>query len=469
VATVDFERARFNRLANNVTAAVWAAYFLLATSIGLAWIPSWHNEQRALQVALLFASAVAMVPNIVLRGKRQFGFSGPFWLTICVGTLSAAVNGQSSHAVAEIALWLGLAGLALLAATWSTQADTSRFLCWASLLIGASQVVGVATRYVAALNLSNSVDLDVLLLGYANPRFQSALYLFLLPFIGVTWLDGKNPRSVRQTAVATGCLLWSINAALQTRAIFVAFASGAVVMIVVLGWNRARHFVLPQVVFSLVGLVLYWFFVFVLPTWLLGRSDVVIRSDLFGGVSGRDVLLTIAWQAIQGSPFLGIGPMNFAAIPNGFGAHPHNWVAQLAAEFGVPLALLVCIGVVRFVVQCGRVIRSRPEDPAQLSNAAFAAVVIALIYGLADGIFVMPVSQSAFAISLGVLIGSTRAPFAASSRRALLNTWASALAVLGASLFLVAYAAQTLPSQTENIPSYRFPRFWENGLLTPPN
>jgi len=313
--------------------------------------------------------------------------------------------------------------------------------------------------------LSRTIDLDVLLLGYANPRFQSALYLFLLPFIGVSWLDRTNLRSVRLVAAVTGCLLWSINAALQTRAIFVAFAAGAVVLIYLLGWKRARQYVLPQMVFSLVGLLLYGFLVIGLPTWLLGRSDVVIRADLFSGVSGREVLLAIAWQAIESSPLLGIGPMNFAAIPNNFGAHPHNWIAQLAAEFGLPVTLLVCLGIARFVVQCGRTIRSRPEDAADPSTASFAVVVIALIYGLADGIFVMPVSQSAFAITLGVLIGSIQGPRCDLAGRSSVNAWASTLAALGASLFLVGYAAQTLTVQADNAPSYRFPRFWENGML----
>jgi len=59
----------------------------------------------------------------------------------------------------------------------------------------------VATRYAAAIRLGRGIDFDVLILGYANPRFPSALLALLIPFIAFVAGDSKEYRSLRIASV----------------------------------------------------------------------------------------------------------------------------------------------------------------------------------------------------------------------------------------------------------------------------
>ena len=46
-----------------------------------------------------------------------------------------------------------------------------------------SDVLAVTVRYGASLHIGKGLDLSVFMLGYANPRFASALYAVLMPFV----------------------------------------------------------------------------------------------------------------------------------------------------------------------------------------------------------------------------------------------------------------------------------------------
>ena len=45
--------------------------------------------------------------------------------------------------------------------------------------------------------------------------------------------------------------------------------------------------------------------------------------------------MAVERQELRSSPWLGIGPMQFAALASVVGAHPHNWPLQVAAEWGL--------------------------------------------------------------------------------------------------------------------------------------
>jgi hypothetical protein len=107
------------------------------------------------------------------------------------------------------------------------------------------------------------------------------------------------------------------------------------------------------------------------------------------------------------------------------------------------------------------------------SLAPLAVVVIGLTYGLVDGNLVMPVSQTGFALSCGVLLGCF---FPAASGATPLRRPPAVVATtfaLASAACLVAYVLLTLPQQAENEAAWRrasqypdlAPRFWQQGLL----
>jgi hypothetical protein len=132
------------------------------------------------------------------------------------------------------------------------------------------------------------------------------------------------------------------------------------------------------------------------------------------------------------------------------------------------LALLLAV-----LLYAGRDLLAKIRQPRGNDIDIFgplAAVIIGIVYGLVDGNLVMPVSQTAFALTVGILLGTTPntpkvAPF---SRFA----GAGTLVMISAAC-LAYYTVLTLPQQQENERTWRSisthpnlaPRFWQQGLL----
>ena len=202
----------------------WLIYLLIAPTIGFGWIESWHNEQRAVEVILLACTAVAYCVMGLLSGPEQsvarWYFSA---LPACLfrPRLVSATRAQFVFAaLAEVSMFALLAILAMLTAR-IVSTDVQRYVRWArwfALLFATAYVLGVATRYLAAVSLDRAVDLDVLILGYANPRFPSALHAVLIPFLALTVLEKTELGSLRIIATIVLSLIWTINLGLAREA-----------------------------------------------------------------------------------------------------------------------------------------------------------------------------------------------------------------------------------------------------------
>jgi O-antigen ligase len=457
---------------------VWAAWLLLAPSIGFDWIPSWHNEQRAVQLLLLAATAAVYCAGAWSGRSALPALSLPAWIFVLLGLLSALRAAVPAAALAEIGLLLLLATAVATSAVFFA-ADPARRMRWAcrfALLAGASYVVGVAVRYAAAIEMQQALDLSVALLGYANPRFPSALHVVLLPLIGAVVVDPAERRGLRIAAFIVLALLVTVNLALGTRAIWFAFALALPAVALLAGWRPAiRRLYGTLGAAAAAGLLAYLALFKWLPTGTAGGE--AIASPLANlTLTFRDVLWKMAYDAIVQSPLLGVGPMQFAAIDNRFGAHPHNWVLQIGAEWGLPALAVAGVLVATLLVRMRRL----PADgEAARGVAAFhVAAMAALAMGFVDGNLVMPVSQTAAAVVFGAsLAGTARAPATAGSVGASghLHAIATTAAALAAVIAVGSFALDSLAGQADAIARFRaawpgawlLPRFWEHGLVLP--
>ena len=328
-----------------VLALCWALYFLLTSTVELTELPSWHDEQRAIQVLLLALTAPAAiyaVCSIDIRLSAATAVSLAAFASLAV--LSSSMAALPSHSFAELSLFVGLAGLAVLVASAMSlrPKETWKAISMSCLVLGAAHVVAILTRYGAALSLGDSLGLDVLLLGFANPRFPSALYAVLMPFIAAVAVDRTGQSGTRIAAVATLSLLWMVNIGLGTRAIFFAYLLAGLVYFFAAGKERAR--VQLGVLAATLGLgaVLYWLLFVAVPSMAgLTTVDIVRDPSSLAGASGRFELWLAGGSFLRDAPLLGIGPMHFAAFPHPYGAHPHSWPIQISAEYGLPAALLL--------------------------------------------------------------------------------------------------------------------------------
>lgn len=453
--------------------SLWYVYVLLAPTSGFYWVDSWHNEQRAVQIVLLITTAVAMTALAVDRSWLQVVPPPPSTLVVLVGIgcVSALLSARQLDAFAEVALHVLLALVVMLIAAAARQvgAAAAKMACRAVLFVGAAHVVGVAVRYGAAISLDKPLDLELLLLGYANPRFPSALYALLFPFLAATQLDRAERMDLRACAALVAALLWAINIGLGTRAIWLAYALAAPILVFAVGWRPVWPALRTVGATMAAGIGMNLLLFKGIPEWL-GTGEVIpSRLDNLTTLSARELLYSSAWEAVRSAPLLGIGPMQFAAIPGVWAAHPHSWALQLAAEWGLPALAMGVLAVVAFLRRVASAIRTS-ADSAGLMLPALGATLVALLVGLVDGNLVMPVSQTATAMAFGLLIGSLPPPQARDG--AALSKLTLALGIT-ASAILGSYCARTLPVQESVEARYRqqyparplWPRFWQQGFL----
>ena len=390
---------------------------------------------------------------------------------LSLGVISALRAEFVFAALAEVSMFALLAILAMLTAR-IVSTDVARYVRWArwfALLFATGYVLGVATRYLAAFNLERAIDLDVLMLGYANPRFPSALHAILIPFLALTVLEKKELPLLRVGAGVVLSFVWAINLGLGTRGIWFAYALGVLVTSALVGWRQLIRPVVVLTLTAVAGFSLYYCF---LSSALVAGSGAALQTPIDNlTLTSREVLWELSWRAIESSPWLGIGPAQFAALGSGVGAHPHNWPLQIAAEWGLLALALLLFALFRL----GRRVRRAGVQGSDLVALTMASV-ITLSLGLVDGNLVMPVSQIATALVMGTLIGTLnsqekpqRGNVRTSGPMLVFTAFASAIAC-GT---VVAFVAASFPDQQRSIDTFRraqpgawlVPRFWEQGNL----
>ena len=237
-----------------------ARHLLVSPTIGFGWIHSWHNEQRAVQVVLLCASTLPFALFALFRPDALAGSRRTYWLVfvfLAIGLVSALRSPHLLAAFAEVALF-GLL-LAVAALTAAVAADhPERATLWAryfALVCAAGYVLGVAVRLFAAIEIGRGPDLDVLILGYANPRFPSALHAVLIPFVALSAVDSGERRAIRLGSAVVLVGLWFINWGLGTRGIWLAYLLAVPATIALTGWSRTRAMTATLIATALLGVL----------------------------------------------------------------------------------------------------------------------------------------------------------------------------------------------------------------------
>ncbi len=453
----------------------WLAYLLVAPTVGFGWIDSWHNEQRAAQIALLTCTAIAYcaIGWLLRSGGASDRWRLPYLSLafFALGLVSAVRAPFASAALAEVAMFVLLAMLALLTALF-VSLDVQRAIRWArwfALFFATAYVLGVATRYLAAVNLGRAVDLDVWILGYANPRFPSALHTILIPLLALTVVEKSEIPLLRAVAAIVLSLTWTINVGLGSRGIWFAYALGIPLTLLIIGWRPMIRVCSVLTLSAVAGVTCYFAISALAPdvTGLAGGTRLPI--DNWTSLTSRDVLWKLSWESIASSPWLGIGPMQFAALDSRVGAHPHNWPLQIAAEWGLPALGLLGYAIFKLV----QAVKASAEIDIKLATTTLI-VVVAIALGLVDGNLIMPVSQIAATLVLGLLIGVLRSARVPSSNPIPgPATVLTSFAVMVAAGLLVAYAVISLRDQPRSTEMFKrshpgdwfVPRFWEQGNL----
>lgn len=371
----------------------------------------WHDRQRIEQVALLMIVAVGGVTvwrdgliNTLTGLPRMVRWA--LGLGFALGAMSVGLSQFPRFAGLEWAtFFLLLSGAFLMAERARLGGDS--FDKWAVrlvVLVAGVIALRIMMGYLAAM--VQGIRLDSITLftsAFSNRRVFGQVACMVIPLLAYPLLAGGGTRVWRLGVFALLAVWWVLVVVSGTRGAWMGLALAAIVLAVFAGrpglmWLRAQAAVL-----GVVALLLLLLFA-LLPT-LVGQNAVLEnRLSSLDLLSGRGDLWMTAWGQIQAHPLLGIGPMHLAAIPDKIGAHPHNAVLQLAAEWGVvaAMALLwsVFFGLQRLVA------RLRYESsPDPLLGCLTASLLAAGAQSMVDGVIVMPYTQTWLMLVLGWTMG----------------------------------------------------------------
>lgn len=444
------------------------AYLALAPLLPIGI--SAHDGSRLMQVGLLAAAALLGAASPIGRIVTPLA-----WLRACavgIFALACASIVTAPHraaALQEFALLLGLGSLVL----HVYRAARAGPMDWAfnGLLIGSCGYFAVTSAiYAAALINGDPLNARLLHLGFDNPRFFNHVQTLAAPVL-LGWSINAAPGAWQRRA---GLLV----AGLHFAWLFLDVARASLLALAAAGlwsyWVGSRSFGLRLATASVAGAVIYGLLFLALPA-LLGRDWVTtaFTASELASAHSRDLLAGAALDLIHASPWLGAGPMQFAALAHAKGAHPHSLYLQWAAEFGLPSLGMLLVALLTPLWRVSCLLRRRSLHLPPMTTAWGAALLAAMVDAGFSGNFVMPLSQVWIALVYGLVLSALPAlersgPRSSAPKRACLLLLAAVQLGLFAETWRQwqydpprIYSASPI-ANAEQSPR---PRFWQQGWL----
>lgn len=379
-----------------------------------------HDHQRLVEIGtVLFGGAFILLhrggtlPG-AFRGRAGIALAAFFVL----GIVSAALAFAPRLALFEVANFFLLYVLASATAEEIARNGQASFLAAIRALAFACApyVFLFIVAYVGGLSLGIPLALDDFTTNFSNIRFFNHTQTSTLPLLILLCCLTPKASKLRWLWLAVTTYWWMALFATMGRGTLVGMAAGCLA-VALLARKRAWPYLRAVILTAISGVLAYFLFLTVVPA-LLGVAGMhsftfAVERTAADPTSARWPLWHLAIALIKEHPWLGVGPMHFAHYTGQLhiAAHPHDWLLQIGAEWGLPalLCLLAAVAVGgRALLRAGaRIGRDDAANQAVFSALVLGAVAI-LVDGLVSGIFVMPQSQLAVALYLGCAIGWQR-------------------------------------------------------------
>lgn len=462
---------------------------LLALAANFMWA-SGHDQQRCIELVVLgLALAAALASGALSRAVQAVTMrQGVLCLAfLALGAAATVDSVSTAHALAEWSMFVLLGLTALVVAAEVAAAGTPGVyrLLQVLAVICALYSLRLLLAYGAALSAGVQLDFQTLAIGFSNARFLNHAQTALLPLL-VLLARPASARLPARLCFALAAFWWALIFVSEARATVLALLIGAGVAWLLLR-RRAHGWLLTLAASALAGLLVYAVLFIALPSALgmnpLGAPDNILARSAADPASGRQFLWKRGLELIARHPLLGVGPQHFAHFGRDLqiGAHPHDWLFQIATEWGVPALLCLLALLLLGARAFQRAVHGiGPADPARSDVATALTVALAAVVadGLFSGVLVMPQSQMAIALVFGMAIGWVRslqpAPLPAATPRhagrylgPLLGVLALgiALAVIGPDLGRKWEGAPLDAQEQAHNRGTHWPRLWEAGYF----
>jgi O-antigen ligase len=438
-----------------------------------------HDATRMVQVAAVVLTVAlgasgAASPHTAAKPRVEG------WLVAALAVTSIATAGVPHVAAREAALMSGLAVTAWLVAS-RLNAISLAPARLAVVLGSALYAFVLALLALAPLLHRAPLDWASLAVGYDNYRFFNHVQTVALPLLAIVAIQPGPMRAGRWMGAATWfsmVVYWAFVFCSGARGTAAGIAVAVLGAWLLAGWRATAPVARTLIVSAIGGAAVYAAIFLLLPALGLlpvgasaERSLPSLASD-----SSRLLLWRISWDQIAASPWLGVGPMHYAHFPNPKAAHPHNIYLQVAAEWGVPMLVLLLALASRALWRLARTIRGVPDGLARAEGSGLLIACLAILAdGFVSGNFVMPVAQMWIVLCCAWTMAWTRLNGPPVTTAAPASVWwprLAAVALLASQLWLVMDVwpeATHLQAHFAHVRSHLAhgarpsPRFWSDG------
>lgn len=423
----------------------------------------WHDQQRIYQLLLLCACAplAALLPQAMLPRPAQLLLAG----LLIIGLCSSLLATWPEWALKEWTRFAGLVVLALVVSGLVERPNWQTFLLWVMAAVGFLLAFQFLVYYLMAFTTGiRMLDVDVLITGFSNPRFFGQFQVMLMPVMALLVEHCRHHRRVTLAALVGAALIsqWCISFTLGGRGLWLGLLIGHLALLLV---NRCLwRIVALQAGAALLGFLMFLLLFKLIPAWL--HLDPILRDGLRTSLSSRERIWSWAWEMALANPWLGAGPMHFAAVHNPVAAHPHQVFLQWAAEWGF-LATMIASVLAAWGILHGAYVLRRPSANV-LDAGLWISIVGALTLAQVDGVFVMPYTETWLALLSGLALArwSSLAKATYHQRIACAVIAMPVIAVLGK---VLVNETPLLPQTTEAYMIQHHsgwtPRFWLQGWI----
>jgi O-antigen ligase len=436
-----------------------------------------HDAARIAQIVVGAVCALVLVLDVRSHNADRPKSTYMGMAALVLLAVSSVVRAPNvGMAARELATFASLVAVALVAArlrdpvlapSTLTSAASGAYVAVILLIICATYFVGERL---------NRAELFV---GYDSFRFFNHVQSAALPLAVLAMTVA--PRRTWQHRVAWFAAIggFALLFTVVGRGTMVGIVAGAGAIAALFG--RSSFPILKRLtVAATLGLAVCAFVFWLLPVAKGASSDLpetYYRNRIVSDES-RFLLWRIAVDYVEQSPWLGIGPMHYAHYLNSKAAHPHNIYLQIAAEWGLPMLLLL-VGLGGHALRKMALAIRRCSDSRQRNCGVglFLACIAIVVDGLFSGNFVMPVSQVWIAFTFGWAMawvagqrGARQSAQAEGNRPAFL--WRiAALGLLVSQVWLiwnvwpeVQHLDEHVKQAIERVPNPKTnPRFWSHG------
>ena len=354
----------------------------------------------------------------------------------------------------------------------------SKHLLYIFVIMQAFYAVHNLTDYTVIMITGAKLEPYSLCNGFSNTRFYGQFLTWTMPFtIGALAVNKNYPY---RNAIAFLLMIeWGLEFLTLNRSFIVAMAA---TMPIVWWINRAqfKSYTKWLLLSAAGGFAIYILMLHILPE-LLG-IDVSYAVKFSSGrdvlsSSGRVQLWLDAWHLMMSHQWLGAGPMMTAlASVSKISAHPHNYVLQLLAEWGIPFTLLIVGGATYGAVRFKTLIQESSTEAQLLALPVVASLSAGAAAGLFDGLLVMPVSLIYMTLVLACCAGLWRTLTPDVERRKF-PLWTMPF-LISPAIFVAAFAVMNWPhwsaggSNPKPMSGHGYelktnlnPRFWLTGQI----